>query len=68
MTAKKGTAKQVKGLLEVISTNALETQAPENDGVQQNEDKLLIREREHKEIDNVMNCKGKISWLTKSSR
>ena len=45
-------------MLEVISTNALETQAGENEGVQQDEDKLLVREREHKEIDKVMNRKG----------
>ena len=63
-----GTAKQVKGLLEVISTNVVDTQAGENEGMQQNEDKMLVRGRENKETDGVMNCKGKNSWLTKGSR
>ena len=59
--ARKGTAKQGKCLLEVISTIMLKTQEGENEGVHQDEDKVLVREREHKEIDNVMNCKRVIS-------
>ena len=43
-------------------------QAGENEGMLQDDDKLLVREREFKEIDNVTNCKGKISWLTECSR
>ena len=54
-------------MLEVISMIALKKQARKNEGVDQDEDNVLVREREHKEIDNVTNCKGEISWLTEGS-
>ena len=58
----------VVNALEVNSTNVVETQAGENEKMQQGKGKLLVRERKLKEIDNVMNCKERISWLTKGSR
>ena len=36
----------------------VETQAGENEGMQQDDDKILVGERESKKIDGVMNCKG----------
>ena len=58
VTSKKGTAKQGKGLLPVVSTNVDETQVGENEGMQQDEGKTLVRERESEEIDGVMKGKG----------
>ena len=46
----------------------VETQAGEKEGMQQDDDKILARERESNEIDGVMNCKGQNSWLTEGSR
>ena len=37
----------------------VETQAGENEGMRQDDNKILVGERESKEIDAVMNCKGK---------
>ena len=51
----------VVNVLEVNSTNAVQTQAGENERMQQDEDKLLVRKRKFKEIDNVTNCKGQLS-------
>ena len=58
---KKGIAKQRKGLLEVISANVVETQAGENEGIQLDEDKLLVREREYKQMWRT--AKGKFHGL-----
>ena len=55
-------------MLELYSTNVFETLTVENEGMQQDEDKLLVKERERKEIDNVTNSKGQKSWLTEGLR
>ena len=53
-------------MLEVISTNVVETQAGENEGMQQDKHKALVRESN--KIDGVTNCVGQNSWLTEDSR
>ena len=65
LTTKKGTAKQGKGLLKVISMNVVETQ---NEVMQRVEENTLVKKRKSKEIDGVTNCKGKNSRLTEGSR
>ena len=42
----KGKTKRGRGLLKVITMNVVETQAGENEGMQQDEDKILATERQ----------------------